>query len=130
MSECLGDGRCDPDQIDYINAHGTSTPLGDVAETRGHEAVFGDHAKQRRRLQHQEPAGPPAGRLRRRRVDRLGVWPSNGCSRRRSTSTRPIRSATSTTSRNVAREVKVDRVMSNSFGFGGHNASLLIGRYS
>ena len=45
MSLCLEDGQRNPDQIDYINAHGTSTGLGDLAETKAMKSVFGPHAK-------------------------------------------------------------------------------------
>lgn len=45
MRTCLADGSIDPASVDYINAHGTSTPVGDVAETRAVKAVFGDHAR-------------------------------------------------------------------------------------
>ncbi len=44
MQKCLEDGDIDPGQIDYINAHGTSTPQGDVAETQAIKRVFGEHA--------------------------------------------------------------------------------------
>lgn len=45
MRICLADGDIDPSRVGYINAHGTSTPLGDIAETQAVKAVFGDHAR-------------------------------------------------------------------------------------
>lgn len=44
MRQCLEDGDLDPGEVDYINAHGTSTPQGDVAETQAIRQVFGEHA--------------------------------------------------------------------------------------
>jgi 3-oxoacyl-[acyl-carrier-protein] synthase II len=44
MELALADAKVAPSQVDYINAHGTSTPAGDVAETRAVKAAFGDHA--------------------------------------------------------------------------------------
>lgn len=46
MRLCLEDGNLDPNEVDYINAHGTSTPQGDVAETQAIKRVFGEHAAQ------------------------------------------------------------------------------------
>lgn len=45
MKNCLRDARVNPEDVDHINTHGTSTPLGDVAELKAISAVFGDHAK-------------------------------------------------------------------------------------
>src|SRR5574343_1422286 len=45
MQNCLNDAGMTPDQVDHINTHGTSTPLGDVAELKAISHVFGDHAK-------------------------------------------------------------------------------------
>jgi 3-oxoacyl-[acyl-carrier-protein] synthase II len=44
MANALKDGNIRPDEVDYINVHGTSTPLGDIAEPRAIQKVFGDHA--------------------------------------------------------------------------------------
>ena len=44
MQNALRDAQINPDQVDYINAHGTSTPAGDIAETMGIKAAFGEHA--------------------------------------------------------------------------------------
>jgi 3-oxoacyl-[acyl-carrier-protein] synthase II len=44
MQQCLQDGDLDPAEVDYINAHGTSTPQGDIAETQAIKRVFGEHA--------------------------------------------------------------------------------------
>ncbi len=45
MAKALREGKINPDQVDYINAHGTSTELGDLAETKAVKTVFGPAAK-------------------------------------------------------------------------------------
>jgi len=48
MRMALDDAKIRPEQVDYVNAHGTSTPVGDVEESRAIEAVFGDHARSKK----------------------------------------------------------------------------------
>jgi 3-oxoacyl-[acyl-carrier-protein] synthase II len=129
MQLCLEDAGVPVDEVDYINAHGTSTPLGDLAETRAMKTVFGPHV---RRLQISSTKSQ-LGHL-------LGA--SGGVELVISALAIDCRVLPPTTNLdhpgegcdldyipNTARETRVNRVMSNSFGFGGHNASLLIGRY-
>jgi 3-oxoacyl-[acyl-carrier-protein] synthase II len=130
MNACLKSAQLPPDAVDYINAHGTGTPLGDLAENRAMKQVFGAHARRlqisstKSQLGHLLGASGGVELI----ISALALdtkvlpptinleHPGDGCD----LDYIP----------NVARETVVDTVMSNSFGFGGHNASLLIGRYS
>jgi 3-oxoacyl-[acyl-carrier-protein] synthase II len=129
MKRCLDDAGLSADSVDYINAHGTSTPLGDLAETRAMKQVFGPHAQRLQISSTKSQLGHTLGAsggieliISALAIDK-GVLPptinldqpGDGCD----LDYIP----------NVAREARVNHVMSNSFGFGGHNASLLIGRY-
>ncbi len=128
MSYALRDAKLNPADVGYINAHGTSTPLGDKAETMAVKSVFGDWAKKvsisstKSQLGHllgasggvelvlsvlamQHNLVPPTINL---------ETPDEGCDLDYTP--------------NVPRERKLDVVMSNSFGFGGHNASIIAGR--
>jgi 3-oxoacyl-[acyl-carrier-protein] synthase II len=129
MNRCLTDAQLPPHAIDYINAHGTSTPLGDLAETIAMKAIFGSHAP---RLQISSTKSQ-LGHL-------LGA--SGGVELVASTLAIDTNVLPPTINLDhpgegcdldyipgSAREARVNYVMSNSFGFGGHNASLLIGRY-
>jgi len=129
MKLCLADAEVVPEAVDYINAHGTSTPLGDLAETRAMKQVFGPHAHHlqisstKSQLGHTLGASGGIELI----ISALAIHtnvlpptinldhPGEGCDLDYIPKT--------------AREVRVSAVMSNSFGFGGHNASLLIGRY-
>jgi 3-oxoacyl-[acyl-carrier-protein] synthase II len=130
MKRCLADARLGPDAVDYINAHGTSTPLGDLAETRAMKDVFGPHATRllisstKSQLGHLLGASGGVELIISALAIHHGVLPPT------INLDHPGEGCDLDYIPNVAREVRVDRVMSNSFGFGGHNASLLIGRYT
>lgn len=129
MSLCLEDAELPPDAVDYINAHGTSTGLGDLAETRAMKTVFGAWAKRlqisstKSELGHLLGASGGVELIASAMAIHTDVLPPT------INLDHPDEECDLDYIPNVARQVRVDRVMSNSFGFGGHNASLLIGRY-
>ena len=108
------------DQVDYINAHGTGTPLGDLAETQAIKEVFGDHVRpgypRRSRCWATCSGRPARSRLSRALAIHEGTIPPT------INYENPIRSSTSTTS--PTRRV----VLSNAMGLGGHNGCVLLGR--
>jgi 3-oxoacyl-[acyl-carrier-protein] synthase II len=127
MELALQDARLNPDNIQYINAHGTSTPLGDEAETRAIKKVFGSHAHKlaisstKSMIGHLLGASGGVELIATALTIRQGVihptinyeTPDPGCD----LDYVP----------NTARETRVKRAISNSFGFGGHNCCLVIG---
>ena len=99
MREALADARLNPEDVDYINAHGTSTSVNDSIETLAIKRTLRRRGLPRADLQHQEHDGPPDRRGRERRGDRLPADdPRRRRSPRRSTSTTPTPTATSITS--------------------------------
>ncbi len=129
MQLCLEDARLNPEAVDYINAHGTSTGLGDLAETRAMQLVFGPHAQKlqisstKSELGHLLGASGGVELVASALAIHTDVLPPT------INLDNPGEGCDLDYIPNVAREVRVNHVMSNSFGFGGHNASLLIGRY-
>ncbi len=129
MRRCLSDAGVAPESVQYINAHGTSTPLGDLAETRAMKDVFGPHAaglqisSTKSELGHLLGASGGVELIASALVIHTGVLPPT------INLDHPGEGCDLDYIPNVAREARIDTVMSNSFGFGGHNASLLIRRY-
>ena len=130
MELCLADAQAPLDSVDYINAHGTSTGLGDLAETKAMKKVFGPHAQKlmvsstKSQLGHLLGASGGVELIASALAIRDGVIPPT------INLDNPDPECDLDYVPNVARKTKVDHVLSNSFGFGGHNASLLIGRYA
>jgi 3-oxoacyl-[acyl-carrier-protein] synthase II len=129
MRAAMRDAGWNPDEIDYINAHGTSTPLGDLAETKAVKQVFGDHARRLMISSTKSLIGHLLGAS--------GGVEAVACalSIRHGVLHPTINLANQDIEAgcdldyipNTAREVRVRRVLSNSFGFGGHNCSIALG---
>ncbi|MCL4079566.1 beta-ketoacyl-ACP synthase II [Coriobacteriia bacterium Es71-Z0120] len=126
MAEALAQAQMAPRDVSYINAHGTSTPLGDIAETSAIKAVFGADAppvSSTKSMTGHLLGG--AGALEAVvcvQAIRRGVVPPT------INYDQPDPECDLDYVPNVAREMRVDAALSNSFGFGGHNACLLFAR--
>ncbi len=129
MRRCLDDASVNPEEVDYINAHGTSTPLGDLAETIAMKSVFGPHASRLKISSTKSQLGHLLGASGGVELVASALAIHHGVLPPTMNLDHPGEGCDLDYIPNVAREAHVDTVMSNSFGFGGHNASLLIRRY-
>ncbi len=129
MRDCLADGAIDPSAVGYVNAHGTSTPLGDVAETVAVKAVFGEHASRLVFASTKSMTGHllgAAGALE-FMVSLLVATTGKVPPTINQDEADPACDLFSAPNRAIDRTVDV--AMSNSFGFGGHNVSLAVRRF-
>ena len=130
MLACLAENGIAPESIGYVNAHGTSTPLGDIAETTAVKAVFGEHAKRLIFASTKSMTGHllgGAGALEfviSLLVVRTGKVPPTI----NQITPDPECDLDCVPNQMVEREVEV--ALSNSFGFGGHNVTLAVRRFS
>jgi len=134
MRWALEDAGLDPTDIDYINAHGTSTPLGDKAEVAAVLSVFGDHARKstggKLRMSstksvhgHTLGASGAVELVACLGAIREGVVPPT------INLEKPDEGADVHLVPNQAENHRVRYAMNNTFGFGGHNVTLIVGRY-
>ena len=127
MSRALADAQVDPSQVDYINAHGTSTPLGDVAETAAIKSVFGEGAtalsisSTKSQLGHLLGASGGVELIFALLALRDQVVPPT------INLENPDPKCDLDYTPNTPREREVQVAMSNSFGFGGHNGTVVVG---
>jgi 3-oxoacyl-[acyl-carrier-protein] synthase II len=129
MRNALDDSGLKDSDIDYINAHGTSTTLNDASETAAIKTVFGEKAYDIPISSTKSMSGHLLGAA--------GAFEALICTKVLEDQILPPTINYETPDPecdldyvpNVARQAQVDNVMSNSFGFGGHNATIILGRY-
>jgi len=131
MENALEDANLKPEDIDYINVHGTSTPLGDVAELKGIQEVFGDHAFKLNVSSTKSMTGHLLGAA--GAVEALAVILSIKNDMipptiNHNTPDPNIDSRFNLTL-NKAQKRVVNVGISNTFGFGGHNASVVFKKF-
>lgn len=131
MDAALKDAGLNPEDIQYINAHGTSTSLGDIAETLAVKRIFGDYAKNGLLVSSTKSM---VGHL----LGAAGAVEAIACVKTIETGLVPPTINLDNPDEkcdldyvpHTARKVEnINGVMSNSFGFGGHNASLIFKKY-
>ena len=131
MRHAIQDAQINLNEVDYINVHGTSTPLGDIAETKAIKSLFADHAYAINISSTKSMTGHLLGAA--------GVVEAIACIMAVKNNIVPptINHETEdpeidgklNLTLNKAQEREVNYALSNTFGFGGHNASLLVKKY-
>ena len=130
MSNALKDASMNPCEVHYINAHATSTPLGDRAETFAMKRAFGDHARKvaisstKSMTGHLLGAAGVVEAIFSLLAIRDGIVPPT------INLDKPDPDCDLDYVPNTARKMKVDVALSNSFGFGGTNGSVIFRRYT
>ncbi len=129
MKLALASAKLAPEEIGYVNAHGTSTPFNDANETKAIKAVFGAHAKKLMVSSTKSMTGHMLGAAGGAEAVIATLALTRGVIPPTINYTTPDPDCDLDYVPNQAREVRVNAVMSNSFGFGGTNAVLIFKRY-
>ncbi len=129
MEAAIKDAGISLDEIDYINAHGTATPLGDAAEVFAVKSLFGDHAKNLAISSTKSMTGHTLGAA--GGIESIAVVKAvhEGVLPPTINLDNPDEGFDLNLVPNEAQERDVRYALNNSFGFGGHNVSLAFGRY-
>lgn len=129
MKEALWDAGIEPSAVDYINAHATATPPGDKAETLAIKKIFGEHAYKVAISSTKSMTGHLLGASGGLEAMVCILAIENGVIPPTINYEQPDPDCDLDIVPNTARKAKVDVALSNSFGFGGHNATLVFKRY-
>lgn len=130
MEAALKYARLDRGQVNYINAHGTSTPLGDIAETTAVKRVFGDHARKLAMSSTKSSIGHLMGASGGVEMVVTVMAINHNIAPPTINLENPDPRCDLDYVPNEARDMKIDVALSNSFGFGGHNACVCVRRFS
>jgi beta-ketoacyl-acyl-carrier-protein synthase II len=129
MRAALARAGIGPEEVDYINAHGTSTPLNDRFETMAIREVFGEHADRLAVSSTKSMLGHAMGASGAIEAYVCAKVISTGCIPPTINYRHPDPELTLDYVPNEARSADVRVALSNSLGLGGHNSSLIVGRY-
>lgn len=129
MKKAISDAKLDPADVDYINAHGTSTPVGDVSESNAIKQTFGEHAYKLAVSSTKSMTGHLLGAAGGVEAVILALTLKNGVIAPTINLDNQDPALDLDYVPNVARTANVNVALSNSFGFGGHNASILMRKY-
>src|SRR5881398_3526315 len=130
MRAALERADVDPQRVGYINAHGTSTPLGDAAETKAIKAVFGDHAYELAVSSTKSVHGHLLGAAGAIEAMMCVLAVHDGVLPPTINYEHPDPACDLDYVPNESREAEIDVALSNAMGLGGHNACVLVGRAS
>jgi 3-oxoacyl-[acyl-carrier-protein] synthase II len=130
IKQAMADARLNPTDIHYINAHGTSTSLNDVMETKAVKSVFGEHAYRVPMSSTKSMTGHAMGATAAFEAIFSVMALQDQIAPPTINLHEPDPECDLDYVPNVARELPMTHVMSNSFGFGGHNVSLIFARYA
>lgn len=130
MQAALNDGQHDPSDISYINAHGTSTPLGDIAETDAIKTVFGSHASALAVSSTKSMTGHALGAAGAIEAVISVLAIRDQCAPPTINLDDPDPACDLDYVPHHAREMEIHAALSNSFGFGGTNGTLIFKRWS
>jgi 3-oxoacyl-[acyl-carrier-protein] synthase II len=128
MRRALDRAGIEPQRVGYINAHGTSTPLGDAAETKAIKEVFGDHAYELAVSSTKSVTGHCFGAAGAIEAMMCVLAVRNGVLPPTINYEHPDPECDLDYVPNEAREVQVDVALSNAMGLGGHNGCVVVGR--
>ena len=130
MQAALDDAELEPNTIDYINAHGTSTPVGDAAEVKAIKSVFGDHATDLAVSSTKSMMGHALGAAGGVEAGITVMALKHGQVPPTINYENPDPECDLDFVPNEARAMDLEYGLSNSFGFGGTNAALIFKRYA